>query len=319
MPDTPSDRTAPTRSSHVRVEAGEAGQRIDNFLLRRAPGVPKSHVYRLIRQGDVRVDGRRVKPLRKLAEGEQVRVPAMRLVEQAAPRVPDALAASIAARVVLENDAFLVLDKPAGLAVHGGSGIAFGVIDVLRQALDTPQLELVHRLDRGTSGLLLVARDIGNCRVLQGLFRERAVEKRYLALVDGAWPADTRLIARRLSRNVEHAGERRVVVDPEGRSATSRFEILARFGDEATLVEVLIETGRTHQIRVHAASEAHAVIGDTRYGDNPRNTAFRQRGLARLCLHASRLVLPWQGADLTIEVPPDDEWRRMVEVLSGKS
>ena len=296
-----------SRTRHERVGSGEAGQRVDNFLIRRAPGVPKSHVYRLIRQGEVRVDGRRVKQTRRLREGEQVRIPTLRTRERERTRVPDALAEAVAGAIVHEHEDFIVVAKPPGIAVHGGSGLAFGLIDALRQRLDAPSLELVHRLDRGTSGCLLVARDAGGGRALQDLFRRRAVAKRYAALLAGHWPGSIERVDAPLARNVEHAGERRVVVDAAGRPAVSRFAVSERFAD-ATLASVTIETGRTHQIRVHARHVGHAVVGDTRYGDNRLNADFRRRGLARLFLHAERLAFDWRGEPIVLEVPPDAAW-----------
>jgi len=298
------------------VGAGEAGQRVDNFVIRRVPGVPKSHVYRLIRTGDVRVDGRRVRQTRRLAEGEQVRIPALRTRTRDTVRVPDALADELAASVVLERDDFLVVAKPSGIAVHGGSGLAFGLLDALRQRLDAPGLELVHRLDRGTSGCLLIARDNASNRRLQALFRERAVEKGYVALVAGRWPEARRTVDVPLAKNVEHAGERRVVVAADGRQARSHFRIARRLPG-ATLVDVAIETGRTHQIRVHARHAGHAVVGDTRYGDNRTNARFRRLGLGRLFLHSARLAFDWCGERIVVEVPADAAWERSLDALDA--
>lgn len=304
-----------SRVRQIAVGPGEDGQRLDNWLLQRAPGVPKSHVYRIIRKGEVRVDGARARPTRRVRAGETVRVPPLELRESAPVRVPDALAAQLARRIAYEHDDFLVLDKPAGLAVHGGTGLAFGAIDALRQGLDAPALELVHRLDRGTSGALLVARDLGRARALQALFRERDVDKRYAALVAGAWPADVAEVSLPLSKNVERAGERRVVVDPAGAPALSRFDVVERFGELATLVDVTIETGRTHQIRVHALASGHAVAGDSRYADNATEAALARLGVDRLCLHSRALGFTWQGGRIDVQVPPDAAWRRLLEAL----
>ena len=308
--------TEATPARHERVAAADAGQRVDNFLIRRAPGVPKSHLYRLIRSGDVRVDGRRVKQTRRLVEGEQVRIPPLHVVSRGAGRVPDELAEAIVDAVVLRHEDFLVVDKPHGVAVHGGSGLAFGVIDALRQRLDAPRLELVHRLDRGTSGCLLIARDNGRNRELQALFRERAVEKGYAALLAGHWPEEREVVDVPLAKNVEHAGERRVVVAADGQRALSRFRVRRRLPG-ATLVDVAIETGRTHQIRVHARHVGHAVVGDTRYGDNRDNARFRRLGLGRLFLHAARLAFDWHGERVVVEVPPDAAWERALEGLDA--
>ncbi len=306
-----------TSVRHVRVEQGESGQRIDNFLLRRAPGVPKSHVYKLIRSGQVRVDGGRVKPTRKLVAGEQVRIPPMRTAVRERVRVPDALAEAVATAVVVENEDYLVLDKPAGLAVHAGSGLAFGAIDALRQAREEPSLELVHRLDRGTSGALLIARDAGRSRALQALFRERTVDKTYRAIVVGAWPDHISRVDLPLSSNVEHAGERRVVVTPDGQTALSVFTRERSYGALASEVSVAIETGRTHQIRVHAMASGCPIVGDERYGDNRANTQFKRLGLARLCLHSTRIGFEWHGTRHEIDVPPDAPWEAMRRALVG--
>ena len=312
---------APERRAarHLRVSAGEVGQRVDNFLLARTAGVPRSHVYRLIRRGEVRVDGRRVRPTRRLLEGEQVRVPPLRTAEAVGPpRVPERLIGALGAAVVREEEDFVVVAKPEGLAVHGGSGLHFGLIDALRRALEAPRLELVHRLDRGTSGCLLVARDRARARALQALFRHRRVEKRYVALVAGRWPEEIGRVDAPLARNVEHAGERRVVVDPEGRPAASRFAVRRRLAD-ATLVEVRIETGRTHQIRVHARHVGYPLVGDTRYGDNATNARFRRRGLKRLFLHAEALAFDWKGERVALEVPPGADWDRALAALEASS
>ena len=315
---SPPGAVDPPPGSRVRqivVAAGEDGQRLDNWLLQRAPGVPRSHVYRIIRRGEVRVDGGRAKPTRRVRTGETVRVPPLELRERETVQVPDALVARLSKRIAFEHEDFLVLDKPAGLAVHGGTGLAFGAIDGLRQALGAPSLELVHRLDRGTSGALVVATDLGRARALQALFRERSVDKRYLAIGAGAWPDDVRDVNLALAKNVEHAGERRVVADPDGAPAHSRFEVVERLGSVATLLEVAISTGRTHQIRVHALASGHALAGDVRYGDNATNARLKRLGVDRLCLHARAIGFSWRGERLDIEVPPDAGWRSMLARL----
>ena len=303
-----------SRTRQVVVGAPEDGQRLDNWLLQRCPGVPKSRVYRIIRRGEVRVDGARAKPTRRVRAGETVRVPPLALAPRAEVRVPDALAGELAARVALRTDDFLVLDKPAGLAVHGGTGLAFGAIDALRQGLGAPDLELVHRLDRGTSGALVVAADLGRARELQELFRRRAVDKRYAAIVAGAWPDALARVTHPLSR-IERDGERRVAVDPAGAPATSLFAVAERFGTLATELDVDIETGRTHQIRVHARASGHPVAGDERYGDNRANAALKRRGVGRLCLHARAIGFEWRGEPVRVEVAPDAGWERVREAL----
>jgi len=310
----PLDAASRPQVRNLEVSDAEEGQRIDNYLLRRAPGVPKSHVYRLIRTGQVRVNGGRVKPTRKLQIGDSVRIPPMRLSASTAVRVPDALAATLERQIVFEHDDFFAVAKPPGLAVHAGSGLAFGVIEALRQQLQQPKLELVHRLDRGTSGCLLIARDLKANRQLQNLFRERTVNKHYVALVAGRWSEDTLTVDAPLAKNVEHAGERRVMVASDGQSAISHFTCRKRFAD-ASLLDVEIDTGRTHQIRVHAKHVGHPLVGDTRYGDNKTNTAFARRGLKRMFLHASRLAFSWQDKSVVIEVPLDGEWEAALAEL----
>lgn len=299
--------TAPTKVRMVEVTEAENGQRIDNFLLRRAPGVPRSHIYRVIRKGEVRVNRGRVKPTRKLEVGDVVRIPPMQLKASSEVRVPDGLASSIAESVIFENNDFLLLNKPAGLAVHGGSGLAFGAIDALRQARDEPKLELVHRLDRGTSGCLLVARDAGTGRKMQSLFRQRDIEKAYLAVVDGVWRDGDITVDAKLEKNKEHAGERRVIVSDNGQSAVSHFSCVETF-EQSSLLRISIETGRTHQIRVHAKHVGHCIVGDTRYGDNARNTFFKRLGLQRLFLHSARLAFEWQGEAFDLQAPVGEQW-----------
>lgn len=298
----------------VEVGSAEQGQRIDNFLLRRAPGVPKSHVYRIIRKGQVRVNGGRIKPTRKLQAGDVVRIPPMRLKPKNEVTVPDGLARSVGDAVIFECDDYLVLNKPAGLAVHGGSGLAFGAIDALRQVRSEPELELVHRLDRGTSGALLVAKNAGIGRAMQGLFRERDIEKCYLALLDGVWEHGNHTVTAPLAKNKEHAGERRVMVSADGQSAVSHFSEVELY-ELGSLMRVDIETGRTHQIRVHAQHCGHAVIGDKRYGDNAHNANFKRLGLNRMYLHSERLAFEWNREPVQIIAPVGSSWEESTRAL----
>ena len=297
-----------SKSRHEKVTEDEHGQRVDNFLLKRCPGVPKSHVYRLLRKGEVRVDGKRVKQTRKLESGELVRIPSVRIKVTQNVTVPDKLANAAQASIIFEHDDFLIVNKPAGIAVHGGSGLAFGWIDALRQQLDQPRLELAHRLDRATSGCLLVGRSLKPNRLLQDLFRKKLIVKRYQALVAGSWPASAQTINAPLLSNVEHAGERRVMVNQQGQEAITHFSVRQRFR-QATLLDVLLDTGRTHQIRVHARHQGHAVVGDTRYGDNAQNAQFRKLGLNRMYLHSSELEFDWQGQRIAVQAEPDEAWR----------
>lgn len=303
-----------SKARHERVTDDENGQRIDNFLIKRCQGVPRSHVYRLIRKGEVRVDGKRIKQTRKLVAGEQVRIPPIRIQQSTVVSVPDKLAAAARRAIVFEHPDFLLVNKPAGIAVHGGSGLAFGFIDALRQSLNEPRLELAHRLDRATSGCLLVGRSLKANRRLQELFRQRSIRKRYLALVDGLWPESISLVDVPLKKNVELAGERRVTVDADGQSARTHFSIRQRFA-QSTLLDVELETGRTHQIRVHARHTGHAIVGDTRYGDNTVNTRFRQAGLARLYLHSLELAFDWNDEHICVQAPVDLAWEESLKKL----
>ncbi|WP_414708776.1 RluA family pseudouridine synthase [Ramlibacter sp.] len=295
------------------VEVGEdsAGQRLDNFLLRELKGVPKTHVYRIIRSGEVRVNKGRAAADSRVEAGDLVRVPPVRLPE----RVVEAAARPAPARefpILLEDDHVLALDKPAGVAVHGGSGVSFGVIEQLRQARPQAKfLELVHRLDRETSGVLLVAKRRSALTRLQDQFRGRETGKTYLALVTGAWPAAKKVIDLPLHKYLvagdeAAAGERRVRVvgkdDPEGMRSITLVKVARRLG-AYTLLEVTIKTGRTHQIRVHLASQGHPIAGDDKYGDFELNKALQRQGLRRMFLHAWRLQFqhPASGEPVALE------------------
>jgi 23S rRNA pseudouridine955/2504/2580 synthase len=291
-------------------ESGE-GQRIDNFLVRVLKGVPKSHVYRILRSGEVRVNGRRAEPSLRLAAGDRVRVPPLRTAAPAAiagaaspkrrgPRLP----------VLYEDDDLLAIDKPAGLAVHGGSGIALGLIEALRA--ERPQakfLELVHRLDRDTSGVLLVAKRRPALVALHALLREGAVDKRYLVLVRGRWRDERRTVRLALHKFATREGERRVRVDAEGgRDAATTFlrrQVFRAHDPPLALLEAQLHTGRTHQIRVHLAHLGFPLAGDDKYGDFAWNRALARQGLKRMFLHAARLAFtqPGTGRELVVESP----------------
>ena len=302
----PPAETALAEVRHVEVGPGESGQRLDNFLLRVLKGVPRTHVYRLLRKGEVRVNGRRARPDRRLEDGDVVRLPPVRMAQDAGPRrVPDALLVTVRSAVIHEDERILALDKPPGLAAHGGSGLAFGAIEALRAERPGSELELAHRLDRDTSGVLVVAKDRGSLRLLHALLREGAVSKSYLALVQGRWQLGRKRIDVPLKTNLRQGGERVVKVHVEGKAAASTFKPLRHFGPRATLVEVEIHTGRTHQIRVHAAYAGHPIAGDEKYGDRDFNTAMRAAGLRRMFLHAHRMAFTWPdtGRKCRIEAP----------------
>ncbi len=280
------------------VDSDTAGQRLDNFLMAQLKGVPRSLVYRLIRSGQVRVNSGRCQARYRLQAGDRVRVPPVTRRPTAEVIAPPEGLDWLAKRIIFEDQRLLVLDKPAGLAVHGGSSVNLGAIEALRVL--RPELasaELVHRLDRATSGCLLIARRRSALRALHALLRAGEVEKRYLALVRGRWPGrmthvDVPLLTRRGA-----AGDTRVHVDEAGKRALSRFKVLEYFGDHASLVEVSLPTGRMHQIRVHAAHAGHPVAGDPRYGDRDWNAQLAENGLHRMFLHAAAVAFRWPEED----------------------
>jgi 23S rRNA pseudouridine955/2504/2580 synthase len=283
---SPSGRTAVRK---LVVGPEEAGQRVDKLLAQLLANVPRSHIFRLLRKGEVRLNGKRVKGEVRVAEGDTLRVPPYRevAVDPDAPRpVPRKVIEQVEAAIIHEDERLLVLDKPAGLAVHGGSGITFGVIEGLRASRPEETLELVHRLDRDTSGCLLVARKRSTLRSLHALLREDAFDKRYLALLRGKWELGQKLIDAPLRTDLRIGGERTVKVDAHGKAAASEFRVVQFYGKLATLVEVKLMTGRTHQIRVHAVHAGHPVAGDPKYGDDAFNEQMRELGLERMFLHA---------------------------------
>jgi 23S rRNA pseudouridine955/2504/2580 synthase len=318
----PPQKTEPSRARQEEIDAETAGQRLDNFLMGQLKGVPRSHVYRLIRSGQVRVNSGRVTAGHRLQAGDRVRVPPVATRQASVPTAtPDTLE-WLAARVIHEDERILVVDKPAGLAVHGGSNISLGCIEALRLLRpEIKDLELAHRLDRGTSGCLLLAKKRSALRILHELLREGLIEKRYFALVQGRWPEDrTEVDAPLVTRRV--GGEARVKVDAEdGKEAQSVFRLIERYGKTASLLEVSIATGRTHQIRVHAAHSAHPVAGDDRYGDREFNDYLRAFGLQRMFLHAHSLAFVWpdSGEEFSASVPLPDELRKVVTALEVKN
>lgn len=307
------------------VEPDYQGQRVDNFLLARLKGVPKSRIYRLLRKGEVRVNKGRVKPEYKLAAGDSVRVPPIRLA-QAGDSVPlgAELAGRLADAILYEDKGFLALDKPAGLAVHGGSGVQLGLIEALRQLRpDCRYLELVHRLDRETSGVILIAKKRSALKALQDQFRDKSnnmslagVRKTYLALVDGHWPAVRTEVDAPLLRTELPNGDRLVKVSEQGRPAKTLFKVLQLL-QGASLVEASPVTGRTHQIRVHARLAGCPLLGDEKYGSDRVNDKLKAKGLRRLCLHAARLSFdhPESGAPMTLEAPLPEDMAQLLEAL----
>ena len=305
---------------HREIDAERAGQRLDNYLLGELKGVPRSHVYRLIRSGQVRVNSGRTNPSYRLQAGDRVRVPPVG-VRPATPATatPDRLD-WLGERVLYEDNRILVLDKPAGMAVHGGSSVSLGVIEALRLLRpECKDLELAHRLDRGTSGCLLLAKRRSALRVLHELLRQAQVDKRYLTLVKGRWPEGTTEIdAPLVTRRV--GGEARVKVDESGKEARSTFRLVDRFGTTASLLEVSIDTGRTHQIRVHAAHAGHPVAGDERYGDKDFDEYLKSFGLTRMFLHAHSLSFDWPetGEPFNASAPLPDDLKAVLTALEAK-
>ena len=313
----------PPQAKTLKVDDDSAGQRLDNYLLRHLKGVPKTHVYRIIRSGEVRVNKGRAVPDDRVQAGDLVRLPPVRVSERVAEKAQDMATAALAAParnfvVLFEDEHLLAIDKPAGVAVHGGSGVSFGVIEQLRMARpQAPFLELVHRLDRETSGILLLAKKRSALRQLQDQFRERETGKTYLALVVGQWLANRKVLDKSLHKYLLPDGERRVRVvakdDPDAMAALTLVKVKHR-GDGFTLLEVTIRTGRTHQIRVHLASEGFPIAGDDKYGDFELNKALLRApggaSLKRMFLHAWRLEFthPVSGerqtllADLPLEL-----------------
>lgn len=303
----------------VEVTADEAGQRIDNFLARHLKGVPKSRIYRIIRRGEVRVNGGRIRAQYKVADGDTVRIPPVRVADNNSAPVPVRPGQDLEKRILFENSRCLVLNKPSGIAVHGGSGLSFGVIEALRAARpQAPYLELGHRLDRETSGCLVIAKRRSFLRAFHEQLRSGEVEKRYLALLAGHWEGGRRRVTAPLRKNQVRGGERMVMVDDSGKPAVSIFIPVTRYVD-ATLAEVDLQTGRTHQIRVHAAHIGHPLAGDTKYGDSEFNRSMRDLGLSRLMLHAHLLQFPDPSSDevVSVSAPLDDGPRALLDRLES--
>lgn len=308
-----------TEVQHSEVTEDEAGQRLDNYVHKHLGSVPRARVYRVIRKGEVRVNGRRAGPETRLGLGDKVRLPPVRVLPEVPRRPSTDMTARIAQAIVHEDERLLVIDKPAGIAVHGGSGVSFGVIEALRALRPEEYFELVHRLDRDTSGCLLVAKKGAALRSLHALLRENeeSFEKRYLALLKGPWDLGTKRIDVPLRTDTRVGGERTVRAAPNGKPSVSVFRPVQFFGRIATLMEVALETGRTHQIRVHAAHAGHPVAGDEKYGDAAFNEAMQELGLRRMFLHASSISFSWpQGGDFSINTPLPPELGAVLDRLA---
>lgn len=304
---------------YVEIDPDYAGQRLDNFLLTRLKNVPKSHIYRIVRKGEVRVNKKRIDPNYRLQAGDIVRVPPLKLDVVKAPLKPSqSLSELLLSRVLYEDKGLIIINKPSGIPVHGGSKVNLGLVEALRNIYPKlPHLELVHRLDADTSGCLILAKKRSVLRELHEMMREGAVKKIYLALTFGHWqPQDYRVEAP-LMKNHLSSGERIVKVDTEGKESLTVFEPIEKY-ENATLVEATLHTGRTHQIRVHAQYKKHPIAGDEKYGYRDFNKEMREAGLKRLFLHAHRLIftLPSTGETIKVISPLDNDLQECLDNLS---
>jgi len=310
--------------THLVIGEDEQGQRLDNFLIRVCKGVPKSHLYRILRSGEVRVNSGRVAATYRLCAGDKLRIPPIRLAERPQNEVDEAAKQRVDLPILYEDEAMLVVDKPEGIAVHGGSGVSFGVIEALRR--QRPQakfLELAHRLDRETSGILLVGKKRLALTALHDMFREHGAgaDKRYLVLVKGRWMNTTQHVKLPLHKYLTENGERRVSVNPEGKASHTVFRLLARW-PEMSLLEAQLKTGRTHQIRVHLAHLGFPILGDEKYGEFALNKTLKRDGLKRMALHAWRMAFrhPLTSAPLEFIAPmPNGIGNYIAAVDAGKA
>lgn len=303
--------SAPSAVRYLEIDESRAGQRLDNFLIATLKGVPKSHIYRILRKGEVRINKGRARPEYRLEPGDVVRIPPLRLAPPPLKSGSEAAEgyAWLLPRILYEDEDLMVINKPAGLAVHAGSGVSVGLIEALRGLRpETPFLELAHRLDRETSGCLLLAKNRPALMALHRMLRDGKMEKRYLALVAGAWRGGAREISAALEKNRPRSGERMVQVQETGKESTSLFTPHQRFG-AASLMEIRLLTGRTHQARVHAAHVGHPIAGDDKYGDREFNRRLQRLGLKRMFLHAQclRFAHPASGDKMEVEAPLPDE------------
>jgi len=317
--ESPTMKTQTPSVQIVAISSDEAGQRIDNFLLARLKGVPKSMIYRILRKGEVRVNKKRIKPEYKIQDGDEIRIPPVRVAEREEEAVSPHLqkVAALTDAIIYEDDHILVLNKPSGTAVHGGSGLSFGVIEGLRALRPEARfLELVHRLDRDTSGILLVAKKRSALRSLHEQLREKGMQKDYLALVRGQWQSHVKAVQAPLLKNILQSGERIVRVNSEGKPSETRFKVEERY-EFATLVRCSPITGRTHQIRVHTLHAGHPIAFDDRYGDREFDKQLAGTGLNRLFLHAAalRFTHPNTGEIMRVEAPLDEKLKRCLNVL----
>jgi 23S rRNA pseudouridine955/2504/2580 synthase len=300
----------------VEIGPERDGQRVDNALMTMLKGVPRSLVYRILRTGQVRINGKRAKPETRLALGDMLRIPPVRVAEREEGVAPSGMVKSVADAVIFEDKHFLVIDKPVGIAAHGGSGVSHGAIELLRAARPNEHLELVHRLDRDTSGVLVLARSRSGLTGLQALIRTNEVTKQYLCLMTGT-PRKAKFdVNAPLLKSVMHGGERLVRVDDAGKPSLTYFKELEQYPD-ARLMQATLGTGRTHQIRVHAQYAGHPLAGDPKYGDEAANKRFRAMGLKRMFLHAARMSFDLDGKNYDFSAPLPDELKVFLDRLAG--
>jgi len=300
----------------VEIYEEDSGQRLDNFLITKLKGVPKTRIYRIIRKGEVRVNKGRINNRYRLKQGDVVRIPPVRVAEKNNDvDLQPTLKQSLEQDIIYEDEVMIVLNKPSGYAVHGGSGISSGVIEGLRLLRpDARFLELAHRIDKATSGCLLVAKKRSTLKLLHDLFRENKVKKTYLALLAGQWQKKNMLVTAPLLRSTGKGGERMVKVNKAGKFAETNFRRIKKYKD-LTLVEASPKTGRTHQIRVHSAWLGYPIVADERYGNEDENSKFRQRGFQRLFLHAEQLqfVHPVTQKMMNFKAPLPDELESLLQ------
>ncbi|BFM48344.1 23S rRNA pseudouridine(955/2504/2580) synthase RluC [Marinomonas sp. THO17] len=306
---------------YITIDENNHGQRIDNFLLTFLKGVPKGKIYNLLRKGEIRVNKKRIKPDYRLQNEDVVRIaPIVLAPVSKKPELPDRLKNDIESRIVYEDNGLLVINKPTGLAVHGGSGLSFGLVEVVRQMRPQEKfIELVHRLDRDTSGLIMIAKKRSVLKDLHAALREKeGVQKTYLALVYGSWPKRKQQVNAPLLKNELKSGERIVKVHTEGKDSLTLFKLVRQF-EGYSLIECEPVTGRTHQIRVHTLHAGYPIVGDDKYSPAENLKASKALGFKRLCLHATRLVIELNGEKKVFEVPLDDEWNAlMASALTAK-
>lgn len=304
----------------ITIAENQSGQRLDNFLIKTLKDLPRSRLYRIIRKGEVRVNKKRIKPEYKLKAGDLIRLPPMQLEPQQAEAVviPDRLSNLLESSILYEDEHILVLNKPEGLAVHSGSGLRYGVIDVLRPLRADVELELVHRLDRDTSGCLLLAKNRPALLEMQRLLQNNSMQKHYIALVKGHWDKNLHQVSLALKKQTMSNGERRVYVDERGQKAETHINKISHYTSqeiEYSLLEITLLTGRTHQIRVHCQSQQHEIAGDDKYGDRNFNKQIKTLGCQRLMLHASRLEIPVNAhtKELVIIASEPSEFRSLTK------